>query len=202
MSSLFSATAARMTPGTGRGVPASGRILCQRLCWALWLLSCWACLAQEPISTEHELKAAFVYNFPKFVQWPEMCFTNSDTPFVIGVLGEGATIKGLKTLARERKIIGRPLKVIPVQTAEEAKLTHLLFVVAGAEKEATPILSSIRESAVLTIGDTDKFAALGGMITLVRDKDKIRFRINVEAARHAGLTISAQLQQLALPSAK
>jgi hypothetical protein len=159
-------------------------------------------MAQEPASNEHELKAAFVYNFPKFVQWPDLCFTNSDMPFVIGVVGQGPAINGLKTLARERKVIGHPLKVIQVQTAEDAKLIHLLFVAAGAEKEATPILSSIRESAVLTIGDTDKFAAAGGMITLVRDKDKIRFRINVESARHAGLTISAQLQQLALPSTK
>jgi uncharacterized protein DUF4154 len=146
---------------------------------------------------ECEIKAAFLYNFTKFVDWPAQTFANADAPLVIGVLGASPCVQALERLVRDRKVNGRTIVVRPIASAEEAKVTQLLFVGSAQETQFAGLKAAIESLPVLTVGESPRFATLGGAIDFVPQDDKIRFEININAAEHAGLKISAQLQKLA-----
>jgi len=146
---------------------------------------------------ECEIKAAFLYNFTKFVDWPERTFANADAPIVIGVFGESPCAQELERLTKDRKVNGRTLVVRRIASAAEAKVTQLLFVGSAQEAQFAGLEPAIESLPVLTVGESPRFVTLGGAIDFVPQGDKIRFEINIDAAEHAGLKISAQLQKLA-----
>lgn len=140
-----------------------------------------------------QIKAAFLYNFTKFVEWPPESFSAPDSAIVIGVLGEGPFGEELEKVVRGRRVNGRPIAILALPAAGDAGVVHVLFVPDGAEAR----FDGETAAGVLTVGDSDRFAALGGMITFVPEADKVRFIINLEAAERAGLKVSAQLLKLA-----
>jgi hypothetical protein len=146
---------------------------------------------------EYEIKAAFLYNFTKFVDWPAQTFANADAPIVIGVLGDSPCVQALERLVKDRKVNGRTIVVRRIASAREAKVTHMLFVGSAQEREFAALEPALHSLPVLTVGESPAFATLGGAIDFVPQGDKIRFEINIDAAEHAGLKISAQLQKLA-----
>jgi hypothetical protein len=146
---------------------------------------------------EYEIKAAFLYNFTKFVDWPAATFADSGAPIVIGVLGDSLSAQALERLVRDRTVNGRTIVVRPIASAEEATATQLLFVSSTHEAQFARLKAAIESLPVLTVGESAEFAALGGVIDFVPQGDKIRFEINIGAAERAGLKISAQLQKLA-----
>ncbi|HEX9048874.1 MAG TPA: YfiR family protein [Verrucomicrobiae bacterium] len=171
--------------------------------WLKWLLCSWAVLvianatvAEEPVSKEYQIKAAYLYNFAKFVQWPEERFATGQTPLVIGVFGRNPFGGELQAIARDHKINGRAIVIKPVATVAEARTVHLLFMSAAESNELAPRLAALDGAGVLTVGESEAFAEDGGMIVFVREADKVRFHINAAAAEHAGLKISAQLLKL------
>ncbi len=148
----------------------------------------------EPATKEYQVKAAFLYNFAKFVDWPARSFPDANAPIVIGVLGESPFGDELEKLAKGRRINGRPI-VVRWVSAEGARSCHLLFVGAGDEGRFAGIKDGL--PGVLTVGESDGFSRRGGMINFVFEGEKIRFEINVGQAEAEGLKISAQLQKLA-----
>lgn len=171
-----------------------------RIVWCWLLFGCLlAGLAQEAAPREFQIKAAFIYNFTKFVEWPAGSFSNATSPLVIGVCGKSPLREELQAVAQDHKVNGRSIEVRLIQTVAEAGTVHLLFVGSAEEGQAANILAAIQASAVLTVGESEKFTSAGGMIRFVREADKVRFRINVDAAGRAGLRISAQLRKLAQP---
>ena len=146
---------------------------------------------------EYEIKAAFLYNFTKFVDWPARTFANADAPIVIGVLGDSPCVQALERLIKDRKVNGRTIVVRRIASAAEAKVTQLLFVGSAQEAQFAGLEPAIESLPVLTVGESPGFETLGGAIEFVPQGDKIRFEINIDAAEHAGLKISAQLQKLA-----
>ena len=146
---------------------------------------------------ECEIKAAFLYNFTKFVDWPARTFANADAPIVIGVLGDSPCAQELEHLIKDRKVNGRTIVMRRIASAEEAKVTQLLFVGFAQETQFAGLKAAIESLPVLTVGESPGFATLAGAIDFVPQGDKIRFEINIDAAEHAGLKISAQLQKLA-----
>jgi hypothetical protein len=146
---------------------------------------------------ECEIKAAFLYNFTKFIDWPAQTFANADTPIVMGVLGDSPCVQALERLVQDRKVNGRTLVVRRITSAEQAKVTQLLFVGSAQEGQFAGLEPALHSLPVLTVGESPAFATLGGAIDLLPQGDKIRFEINIDAAEHAGLKISAQLQKLA-----
>ena len=146
---------------------------------------------------EYEIKAAFLYNFTKFVDWPAQTFANDDAPIVIGVLGDSPCVQALERLIKDRKVNGRTIVVRRIASAAEAKVTQLLFVGSAQEAQFAGLEPAIESLPVLTVGESPGFATLGGAIDLLPQGDKIRFEINIDVAEHAGLKISAQLQKLA-----
>lgn len=156
-----------------------------------------AVAADVPPSREYQIKAAFLYNIPKFVEWPADSFADINAPLVIGVLGVNPFGDQLEVIVRNRKINGRSLIVKQVETVEEAKATHLLFVSSEASQRFWLMRKELADSAVLTVGESAAFIAAGGGIRFIPVGDKLSFEINMQAAEQAHLKISSQLQKLA-----
>lgn len=148
-------------------------------------------------SREYQLKAAFLYNFTKFIEWPPQSFSGTSAPIVIGVLSDSPLGSELVQVVKDRNVNGRSIVVKRIETAAEARLTHLLFVGAGEGGRFVELEPAIRGSSIVTIGESPSFAQAGGTINFVLEDDKVRFEINMDSAEHAGLRISAQLQKLA-----
>jgi hypothetical protein len=157
---------------------------------------------QEPQSEPaYKIKAALVFNFVKFVEWPAEAFADKTSPWVIGVLGQKNPFDNyLQQAFRGKKLNERPLQVKPCNSVTEATNCHILFI-CSSEKERLPeIFDGLRDTHVLTLGETEDFIKTGGMIRFVT-QDKIRFEINDDAAKKVGLKISSKLLSYAIPQA-
>jgi hypothetical protein len=150
-------------------------------------------LAQSAPDPEYQLKAVFLFNFAQFVEWPASAFPGPETPLVIGVLGQDPFGPYLDETVRGEKVNDRPLVVRRYRSVEEITTCHILFISRREEGRLKGILDSLRGRSVLTVSDADRFASRGGMIRFVTDRHRIRFRINLEAAKAASLTLSSKL---------
>jgi hypothetical protein len=141
-----------------------------------------------------QIKAAFIYNFAKFVQWPPAVFPAADSPLVIGVLNPGSLAGALEFL--DGKVVrGKTIVIRESSTLADLKKCQIV-VLSGSDLKS---LGSLSQLPILTISDEAKdFFRLGGIINLITVKDHIRFEINLAAARRARLTISSQLLKLAI----
>jgi len=149
---------------------------------------------------EYQIKAAFLFNFAKFVDWPSRKFTQPDSPLLIGIVGEDPFGGLLEEAVQDKRINDRAVAIRHIDTMEELRKCHIIFVCRSEEERLGPILSEVRGDNVLTVGETDKFISKGGMINFVMIGSSVHFQINDSAARHAGLKISSKLSSLALPS--
>jgi hypothetical protein len=142
------------------------------------------------------MKAAFLFNFGKFIEWPESSFPADNAPFAICVLGEdpfGGSLDALRG-----KFIGhRSVAVWRIKKADAGFRCQVLFVSASERSRVPEIIRALRGSNVLLVGDTDSFAASGGAIEFTLENDRIRFAINPDAIQRAGLQVSSQLLALA-----
>ncbi len=154
-------------------------------------------LAQEEKPTEYQVKAAFLYNFAKFVEWPSDAFADPRSPIVLGILGEDPFGALLSEMVAGKTVNGRRLEVRHFRRGENFRDCHILFI-SSSEKRSVPlILGSLGGMSVLTVGETEGFAASGGTINLFLEQNKVRFEVNVEAATRSRLKISSKLLALA-----
>lgn len=167
---------------------------------ALKLAGCIACLvlcgpdaSGRDVAKEYQIKAAFVFNFTKFVEWPPNRFRSDDAPIVIGVLGDNPFGSNLQEAVKGRKVGGRDVVVVEVTAQSYPETMHVLFVTAGQEKSFRPE----KADGILTVGETERFNELGGMITFIFEAEKVRFVINLDRSEQAHLKMSAQLLKLA-----
>ncbi|HET6568642.1 MAG TPA: YfiR family protein [Rhodothermales bacterium] len=153
--------------------------------------------AQTTPSPEYQVKAVFLYHFTEFVTWPRSAFPEAQAPLVIGVLGDDPFGAYLDETVRGEMVNGHPLVVRRYDRVEQVEGCQILFVSPSEAGRLGRILSRTSDRPLLTVGDTDDFARDGGIIQFVTVRGKIRLRINVDAARSAGLTISSKLLGLA-----
>jgi hypothetical protein len=154
--------------------------------------------ASEPaVSKEYQVKAAFLYNFTKFVEWPAERFVTAESPIVIGVLGANPFGGELEKIVWDRKVNGRPINIVLLKSPLEGASMHAMFIAAGAEKGIEKHFDSLTRAGVLLVGESERFAALEGTVTFTTIGNKVRFEINMLAAEQGGLKISSQLQKLA-----
>lgn len=164
------------------------------------LAPCVALAGAEPEGQEKEyqLKAAFLFNFAKFVTWPESAFSGRNAPLVIGVVGPdpfGAALE--KTL--EGKSIGeRRIEVRRFDDARDAKKSHILFIARSNAERLAETIGALEGAPVLTVGEDEEFTLRGGIIRFLTLDNRIRFEANSESARKAGLGLSSQLLKLAV----
>jgi hypothetical protein len=153
--------------------------------------------ADPPAPTEYEVKAAFIYNFAKYVRWPEASTSETGKPFVIGVIGRDPFGQVLDDAVRGQSLQGRAVSVKRFGKLDEVGDCDLLFISSSEKSNLQRILEVLHKAPVLTIGDMDRFADRGGMINLTTEEKRVRFEINVEAAERAGLKPGSQLLRLA-----
>jgi uncharacterized protein DUF4154 len=144
-------------------------------------------------SPEYQLKAVFLFNFAQFVEWPAGAFPEPDTPLGICILGEDPFGGYLDETVRGETVGNHPLAVRRYRTVDEVRGCHILFVSRQEQGHLKEILDSLKGHSVLTVSDAERFASRGGMIRFVTDRNRIRLRINLEAARAANLTLSSKL---------
>ena len=149
--------------------------------------------AGEPL--EYQVKAAFLLNFTKFVEWPPSAFDAADSPIAICVLGNDPFGNSLDQIVAEEVVGGRRVVVRRIKRTPQAKLCQALFV-SMPEKELLSILSGVGPG-VLTIGEGESFVRDGGMIAFVVENHRVRFGINETAAETAGLKLSSKLLSVA-----
>ena len=143
------------------------------------------------------MKAAYLYNFLKFVEWPAQSFANPTSPISICVLGENPFGGTLQEAVRGNTASERPVVVRPLADLAGVRSCHVLFIGAATWKRDRPPLGTLAGNALLTVGESPGFAARGGIIGFKFDGARLRFEINVEAARKARLRISSKLLSLA-----
>jgi hypothetical protein len=156
--------------------------------------------AQNQPATEYQIKAAFLYNFAKFVKWPSPTFAEPDSPIVIGVLGENVFGGDLEQTIRDKTFNNHPFQVKQFHSVTEATNCQILFISASEQEHLPKILSGLQGTSVLTVSEMDHFIEAGGMINFVIEEKRVHFQINNEAAQKAGLTISSKLLSLATHS--
>ena len=153
---------------------------------------------QNPPPGEYEVKAAFLFNFAKFVEWPQSAFADANSPLIIGVLGDDPFGDVLERTVAGKLVQGRPLRVQRWKRLVEMRYCHILFVSPSERGELPEILERFQAAAVLTVSEEDGFDELGGMIHFLLQENKVRFAINNRAAKAAGLKISSRLLMLAV----
>jgi hypothetical protein len=166
----------------------------------IWmLLASVQAFPQDTSPTEYQIKAAFIFNFAKFVQWPTKAIPEK-APLVIGILGENPFHEDLERTIRSKIIDDHPLMVKEFRLSSEATNCHILFISATEKSRLPEILAALKGTSVLTVSEVDKFTESGGMINFVQAGTKIRFEINNDAAANAGLKVSSKLMALAIHS--
>lgn len=144
-----------------------------------------------------EIKAAFIYHFSQFVEWPTNAFADSDSPLVIGVLGKDPFGQRLDALVKGEMIRGRPLEVRRFSEPAAALGAHILFISQSEEREWGAILEALGKRPVLTVSEIDNFTTRGGIIQFYTSENRVRLRINNHNANRVGLSLSSKLLRVA-----
>lgn len=151
--------------------------------------------AAEPL-TEAQVKAAYVYNFVKYVEWPATAFATAQSPVVLCV-SAGDGLRGAFAAIDGKQAQGRALQLRRAVRPDEYRACHILFVPESEERGAAELLRRVGSLPVLTVGEHDGFTAAGGVIGFVVRDDRVQFEINPDAAARADLKVSSRLLQLA-----
>lgn len=165
--------------------------------FVILLLSGQSLRAQSAASKEYQVKAAFLYNFFQFVEWPPDAFPQAQSPLVIGIIGDDPFGSSLNEIVSGEKVNNRPLVIQHYHRPEEIKVCHILFVCQSESPEMKDLIAGLKNRNILTVSDIEGFTKAGGIIRFVTENNKIRFRINTEAARAANLEISSKLLRAA-----
>jgi hypothetical protein len=153
--------------------------------------------AQSPTADEYQVKATFLYNFAKFVEWRPSSFPDASAPLRICVFGQDPFGQELRDITSEKTVNGRRLQVDQVVDLQLARTCHILFIASSEKAQLKRIFENLRGTDVLTVGDTKGFAELGGIINFVLENDRVHFEVNRKAAEQAGLQISSKLLSVA-----
>jgi hypothetical protein len=151
---------------------------------------------QAQASGEYQVKAAFLYNFLKFVDWPAQSFANDSSPFIIGVVGNDTFNSAIDQAVSGKTANGRPIVIKRFASAKTLTYCHILFI-SPSERDRFRQILETTGSGVLTVSETDGFAQIGGVVNFTLVDSKVRFEINQSAAERAGLKISAKLLSVA-----
>jgi len=152
--------------------------------------------AQETEFSEYEVKAGFIYNIAKFIEWPRDTFLDAKKPITLCIVGTNPFGAALDTIAN-KTVQNRTLLIKHMRKTNDLRTCHMLFVSASEKGNLSQILEMLAGASTCTIGDTKGFAQQGIMINFLIEQEKVRFEINTESTRRANLTISSKLLKLA-----
>jgi len=153
--------------------------------------------AAGPAFDEYQVKAAFLYNFAKFVEWPPGTFANSTDPIGICIVGQNPFGSALENMVEGKKVGDRAFAVRLMLDTQQASECQILFIGATEWKRTRALLEAVKIPGILTVGETDEFTVLGGIISFRLDGPRVRIQVNLQGAERAKLHISSKLLNLA-----
>jgi hypothetical protein len=151
----------------------------------------------RPRAPEYQIKAAFLYNFMLYTEWPPSAFEKNDSPIVLAIAGEDPFGNQLDAAVRGKTVRGRAIDVHRYDQMSEVSACHLLFVSVDQSKNFPLFLQRHRELSLLSVGESEDFTRAGGVIQFVIEENKVRFEVNTDAADRAHLKLSSKLLSLA-----
>lgn len=149
------------------------------------------------VAAEYDVKAAFLYNFAKFVEWPPEAFDAPGSPMTLCIVGKDPFGDVLDTLVRGETLQGRPLVVHRTRDLLEVRDCHVVFLSRSETARQDDVLATVRGAGILTVGEGDSFLRDGGIIRFVLEANRVRFEVNRDAAERNGLKLSSKLLRLA-----
>jgi hypothetical protein len=191
-SSVASRPPASRSSARCAGTPHRSRVIFVLCGFFAWLLP-----GIAAANSESQVKAAFLFNFARYVEWPEAAFDGETAAIRLCLLSEAGFEQVLSETVSGRSVGRRPVSVETIGGLEAANGCHLLFIDASVPAPASAVAGRLGELAVFTISDQEGFAAAGGIANFIFVDQKVRFEINPSAARRAGLKISSSLLRLA-----
>jgi hypothetical protein len=150
-----------------------------------------------PAASEYQVKAVFLYNFARFVEWPAVTFVSATAPFTLCVYGADPFGADLDAVVRGETASGRPMVVRRLSDAGEVSGCQIVFIAASADRELESVVARLDRRATLTVSDIDGAARRGAMIRMMTVNGRIRLRVNIDAVRAAHLTVSSNLLRAA-----
>jgi hypothetical protein len=146
---------------------------------------------------EYQVKAAFLYNFAKFVEWPALTFKTDKDPVRICVLGQDPFGSALGDAVGGKTVLGRPFALNDVSSGSQVTDCQILFISSSERKHLRSIFAELPTTGILTVGETDGFTAAGGIVNFKLSDGRVRLEINIEAAGQAKLRINSSVLSLA-----
>lgn len=155
------------------------------------------CFISAQVSVrEYKIKAAFLFNFTHFVEWPANSFSTSQSPLVIGILGPNPFGNHLEELIAGESVEKHPLLIKHFSTTDEVDNCHILFINIKDKKTLLSTIEKLKGKNILTVSDVDQFSKLGGMIRLYTKDDKVNIEINLDATKEEDIVVSSKLLKL------
>lgn len=171
---------------------------------SFFIIACWLFLnaspnaqSQNEETVEYPVKLACLYNLTKFVEWPPGSYRDAGAPLAICIVGDDPFSADLEEELRTRTVGGHPVAIKTLGTNDTLSTCHIVFVPVAEKNQAARIVRRLKGSSTLTVGETEGFAAQGGIINLTVEENRLRFEINLLAAERARLKISSKLLSLA-----
>ena len=173
----------------------------QRTLAAAIVFFCSVCLQSQvgggSGASEYSVKAAFLYQFSLFIDWPSDAFANPSAPLIIGVLGDDPFGSTLDKTVKDKTVNGRRFVVKRFESLEDLQYCHILFVSSSEDGHLSRVLEKLKSSSTVTVSDIHHFAKQGGIIGFVIRDNRIGLQINAAAAKEARVKISSKLLRLA-----
>jgi hypothetical protein len=154
--------------------------------------------AQKSRPGEYEVKAAYLYNFARFVEWPSTAAATKSDAFAICVLGQDPFGPALDAALAGETINGKAVLARRVLKPQDAVSCRVLYISSSEDSRLEEVLAALDKAGVLTVSDMPQFAQHGGMIQFVSGGNKIRFEVNLASAQDAGLSLSSELLKVAI----
>ena len=147
--------------------------------------------------TEYGVKSVFLYQFCRFMEWPDSAFSSPNDPLIIGVIGEDPFGPLLKEAVEGETYHGRPIRIEHYHNPRDIKRCHLLFVSRSSVDQTGEIVSAVAGKSIVTVGETVGFLEKGGMIALTAERNRVRVRVNTATLRAANVDVSSKLLRVA-----
>ncbi len=173
----------------------SGWFVCLLMVGMNLALGTLAAMAEDVVPLDYQVKAAYLVNFPKYMDWPAGAFADTNSPITVAILGDADVANEFAGMVEGGKTIGGHPIVLKRITKEEeiSNNIQVLFIATSERPRIAAILEKVKGSSILTVGESDDFLEKGGIINLVHRDRKIRLQVNLSAAGKAHLKISSRL---------